>query len=825
MSGLKQLVEAIHPEQGNHSTPDVVWPMLLDLAQTDPHAINEITPVISMYAANETQFTDGPQEAVSKAVEEFMTASDGAEQKSKAKPVISWLPFLNNENMTKTINTAVHIIHEHLQKTNTLPTKFINLLDVVNLEMVEPDVADKIFETCKAAIGGDEKDGALIVLASFINDILEAHCCCCGMDHDHDDDDCHDGEKEKHIMEFVLNTVRDCINSDDTKLIIAGCDLLGQLSAHFEHGDEDVPEPNELFDLVFPKIQHSDLSVRKFATRAFQELIYCHLFITPEILNKFLAKFPSFTDENVLYFYKILEVFIDPDDDEMGEEEDMQDGGDLEILQPIVDHVSEKLSSSVSNYTKGLILRTISELAYKDPMYVEDLIETAIQTAESLISGHVYPAYRFIGLFACSVSKHFDSYLSSVLAFLPELTNSLIQNEQCGTIRHRLQGCGFIAQIVASGTCDSIIEPMTKFILETLNTNDDVNIEHACGVIVQMKTKLEKDSANQMFQLLVNHIIQTDDEENVSMWAHVLKKLLKKYPIDANTTDAFTNKIMTGDMVLLRGTTLNNLNSPNPLLFEYLCAYVTKFPSKAKPICETVLSWIDGATYDALIGFFDVLKSGISVGALSKEGLSETSQKLLSALEKGNNDDPELFSTAIGVLSAIHDSDASAVHDLKAFMNKVNEFTSFISLGEEEDDGMDEEKIEAMPAIIKFVFQVYESNENIEINDELLEKLVDLLPFPPQVSEMNDIVCSLAQMCQNPDRFETILVKSLQNFAELLLMKKSEFEEYKFTDDTITEMKQALKSNVKGNKALEKQVTKEFAKSRAKLNRFLALIR
>lgn len=80
-------------------------------------------------------------------------------------------------------------------------------------------------------------------------------------------------------------------------------------------------------------------------------------------------------------------------------------------------------------------------------------------------------------------------------------------------------------------------------------------------------------------------------------------------------------------------------------------------------------------------------------------------------------------------------------------------------------------------------------------------------------------------MLDDQERFDSIVVPVLKLFTEMLLMKKSELEEYEFEEETLSNMKSTLKTIVKGNKNIQATITKDFQKSRAKLNRFMALIR
>ena len=80
-------------------------------------------------------------------------------------------------------------------------------------------------------------------------------------------------------------------------------------------------------------------------------------------------------------------------------------------------------------------------------------------------------------------------------------------------------------------------------------------------------------------------------------------------------------------------------------------------------------------------------------------------------------------------------------------------------------------------------------------------------------------------MFNDKARFQDVLVPGLRMITEILLMKKSELEQYQIEAESINALKQTLKKCCKGDRVLTQQITKSFGKSRAKINRFNALIR
>ena len=125
----------------------------------------------------------------------------------------------------------------------------------------------------------------------------------------------------------------------------------------------------------------------------------------------------------------------------------------------------------------------------------------------------------------------------------------------------------------------------------------------------------------------------------------------------------------------------------------------------------------------------------------------------------------------------------------------------------------------------RFVFNVYTSNESLQVNQNLLIPLVKMMPFAPDVEFLGELLGCMTDMMKDPIRFQCILSPGARVFAEMLLMKKSQLDEFELDQELVSDMKETLKTTVKQNPEIGKQISNEFKSSKAKLNRFNSLVR
>ena len=236
---------------------------------------------------------------------------------------------------------------------------------------------------------------------------------------------------------------------------------------------------------------------------------------------------------------------------------------------------------------------------------------------------------------------------------------------------------------------------------------------------------------------------------------------------------------------------------------------------------------MNNAPFTSLSSLLEPIATGLTISAIKEEGAKMVAASLESQVEKVTLSDKEEFVGIVETLRHVLDSYPSSIQNTDKFFEKFKEYANAAEVpeGEEEDIEYHYDVMDVMPTVAHFVFSYYSSNNSASVDEELLSSLVQMMPFAPGVENVPALIECLASLLEDTDRFESIAVESLKMFTELLLMKKSELDEFGIDNDVSKLMKDTLKNAIKSKPALQKLISKDFQNSRAKVNRFNALIR
>lgn len=310
--------------------------------------------------------------------------------------------------------------------------------------------------------------------------------------------------------------------------------------------------------------------------------------------------------------------------------------------------------------------------------------------------------------------------------------------------------------------------------------------------------------------------------------------MLKRWDIPLVKVESLVGQVLAGSYPYLRGQLPHIHQPPLPGLFEFLGVFVKKFSLQSETILTKLVEWLSKTQVDSVSALLEVIIIGVDLGLLKENLLEELVKTLLVLFDILTPEFPEEIVSSLNLLTKILAFKQSLLAPIETFFDKIKillvEPLSEVALleeGEEEDAGGESVEFldQVIPSIAQFVLSVYSTNPEIAVDEDLLIIVISHLPIASTVKEIGNIVDSLIEILGNSVRFESILVPGLIMFTEILLLKKSDLDAFEFDSDTIKSMKAVLKSNLKDNQRLQREVTKSFSDSRAKMNRFRLLIR
>jgi hypothetical protein len=120
------------------------------------------------------------------------------------------------------------------------------------------------------------------------------------------------------------------------------------------------------------------------------------------------------------------------------------------------------------------------------------------------------------------------------------------------------------------------------------------------------------------------------------------------------------------------------------------------------------------------------------------------------------------------------------------------------------------------------VFDVYAADQAVEVNEQLLVRIVKVFPFGAGVKELPDLFAGLMTLLDDPERFECIVLPAVEMFTRILMDKSDEFD---IAENVLRDMKATLRRLVRENRSLEAKLAAPYRSSRTKMARFKMLLR
>ncbi|OHS97151.1 hypothetical protein TRFO_36709 [Tritrichomonas foetus] len=789
-----------------------VWEVLFKVGSNDIRNTTLLYPMINIYSARFPSFRDVIP-VIDNYVKDLLDSSKSFDERSKnSTAIFRWLPYYHHSLISKVIVAAIDITYQYINEKNDVPVDFLLPLNDSEISEIPPEDLKGIFEQIKGfCLEGEKRFAALCVWATICHGIADV---------------------EQEAGQFNAEIVKVFLSQENNneKELLSGAYYLLFASEAFQDEPENCPEAEDIYNMLRRLIVHTNENIRRRSLKAFRKLIQTHIFLTEGIVKKFLEIYNEFSNHKSDYF-KVISNFILPDDtDGENEEEEEENEADLSIIQPIVDFVTEHLNDSSDKETQGLCLDACSDLGFKDSLFIEDLVDTGLDVSHKLIEAKEYITYPYIANYLTSLNEKFREQTGEkILEFLPTLVSSL-ENEATGVLKQRIYCAGALAQLLSSEIMNEnnrkeLIPSVVDFIINNIDKKDQLVDFNMCAVILPLIPFIGEAKSNTIFAAFVEDLKNTEDEEHLAAWLSVCVKIIKKYTVNEDILNSIVALIMSGELKIFHGTPPHMTMPPLRAPFMLLRSFVKKNPSKASPICQQIIEWLKYTPFSSAPILLLPLTAGLEAGCLNEESADEFAKVLRTFLGRLDMGDTDELIAVCNTLNSLFNVFPNKMTPIVDFLKPLENFAKSCIDMEGEDDLIDDEMIEAMPSVADFAFHIYANDDNVEVLPDLINPLLELLPFQPQVEEVSGILENLMTMLEDTERFGEILVPALRALTDILLMKKSDLEEFNFDDDLMKNMKQTLKTCCKGNKRLIDQVTVDIKKNRAKLNRFNILIR
>ena len=771
---FKDITEILSDEEGTISSVidhKILWESLLHLAETQVRYLGQRFSLLLSYSDRFPDFKVA-QQCIIDRIEKVSNVEQTFEERSKlVSPLIVLAPFLPKEIYIKTIKNSIDINHGLILQKNELTFDFLDVFDDFLADDMDPAILSSLFEEYKLELTGEKAAAAICCLAPISPEVAEII---------------------EGTSEYIINIALEGLDKNGL-VVEASCFLLEYLCVFFEHSPDALQKPDDLFIKLINLMTGSSKSLTKRAYKSFKALMECQIFIDEHYLIDLLGKFSLFTSQvHLKYYYKILISFVSPEDSEEEEFEPQ-----ISIIQPIFDFCVKNIKESQDIYIKAHSLDLLAEIGAIDPMYIEEIYQEGLTIAKDIIESGKSDVFSYLGAYILTLFNSFqDSTKDIIKEFVPKLISS-VKNDLQIPLKERLLVATDCAALLGQGLNDSFVQELTQYSLDSLKSEDKKASFTACAILYHLRPKLSNENAKLAFEIIGEKTLLIDDEEGTELYFQTMRKIMKLFPINEELLNRLLLSILEGTLPIFKGSKPYLIEPPHEFIFQFLSGYIKKYPIKSSELCQKIIDWLPLTSTHSWASLLTPLNTGLTVSAIKEEDARKLSKSLEDYIQKIDIDEINELIISVDILRLIFTSYPNAIESIDTYFVKFEEFINIIKEnGEEEDSEEALELLPAMPSIAQFVFTVYSNNENIPINENLLLSLVQMMPFEPGVA-LNELISLLISILDDYEKFESIVLPSLKMFSELLLLKKSELDEYNIEQDVNKSMKDSLKTIIK----------------------------
>lgn len=740
---------------------EILWKSVLYIFQEEPDRIQFIVPVLEDIFENVSEILDDDSKVLSNAIE-------GIENIEQAKPLLSIIFLLNKSLIISFLRKIQKLADIEIMKTNKLPEVVITALDDAPLDKIKPDIIKEIVVYLNSVV--NEPSG-LAVYAPFGANIL------CEI-------------PEGSLFELVVK----CLNEEPIKVTL-GLKIFELLSNYSD--DLDVELPDKVMFQFIDLLTDKNEGIRKATYKTFFTLISNNVFIHDDQIQKFFPVFQKVPQSDVYLYFKLLRNTL--------RVEGLDDSVVLHIFKFTMEIINKEPSPELAAQCLSVICAIASqdgdELVYQ---FLETLIPIALDLMNSdLISTYTF-ASRSLVLFASFAP---DALKRPVINLFPRLfkiaygevnTNPKIQSNIAIAIAS-LAIC-----LDMNKEFPKVVELIDKFVQSKEN-----HLVTAAGAIAEvMRSCDNQDLMIQIFRSLSAVAIKTDSREQLNALLDALRKIIKKYPVPLDDIIPIVSSFISGSHPIFEHKPPALLNDKDTKIYHFLQNVAENNQELLKDIADFVINTLTNVP----MYMYDVYLDIISFISNYPEIID--SKFLINFLiNKITGKQKEIDEILLSIVLNLLPANRSAI-DIEKFTNKL---LAFYSESNETSSGWFIE-------LCSTILELSAMGENVEV--DVIKNILSFYPFDPEFGRSNSMSNSLITMAKDESkRWESIEIDIAKSFIKILLLKQEVLAEHQLEKDTITEMKNMIKTTLRKHNGLEREITKGFGKNRQMQNRFKSLLK
>lgn len=790
LNTLNSLIRPIKCENNDvcKINPENLCEKIFNVIFDDEDNFKYILPSLTIYSRENNSIILFKYDKMSQKIDELFSLSLNFEEKiRKLRPVLVLLPFCCDDHFMLIMDKLIALIDENIDGNHgNVPDFLVETSSLIKTGLISQSSLELLYDRFKN-VYENKNNGANIVLGLMIKDILA----------------CVD-DSDEYLLSYILNL----IDGNKHQKLVAFF-MLKNFDSYLSEANRIILD--KVFTKMLPYFVSEDDELFYHSHKVMNHFIRLVLFNTKYNVDELLKQYPLYKPEKVNYFFKFIQKLLeDPSN------------VDSSIIQPIYDFMIALYENS-SPLIKANFMEIFTLLAASNREAFSDVYEMLLDDSNELIkeTEHRYEIYCKVGCLYLGLSKVIPETFPIILKEHIAGILTIFSDLSTDGFKLKLELAHSLASLVEDGNHQEVSSVLIDYIMNVLSNIKGSVIFYLGSIVMAFKDKFTDEQANKLMNYLIEFVKSSQIETQKNICYNMMKKLLKRYTFDVDFMENLVLNILEGGFT--GGVEPHLVSDSNSMIFYFVAAYIRKYPLRCSKLVDKLLRFLKTSGISIIPAVLETFEALIMNGLLQPDDIKEVGRISLELMSIIPFSEEESFcaSAEIGILLVKRHSQLININEfLKKAVVKLALSNGYDADNSEEDVESYTDTMIA-PTLARLILYIY-LDKSVQFDKETLKTVIEELPYN---QGMDDVFIPLMKMLDEKEKFNNIYSSICQVMVSLIMSGSDNYEESGLTQETAKEAQEKLKIAFKSDKMLERIVTKDFQRSKAKMHKFNTLFK
>jgi len=464
---------------------------------------------------------------------------------------------------------------------------------------------------------------------------------------------------------------------------------------------------------------------------------------------------------------------------------------DQVLISPIVSFIRDTLQSS-SIAIQAQCLSLLSSLSEVDENTVGNMVKSILPVLDLILSNESYISYTHFAAHVVYllIQVRPSAIKSQIIPFTEKLFAYARSNEEQEKSRGAVGEA--LAGIISSIDSSKFTEDLISLILRFLSSDDHSLLVSGSTMMIIAHEVISGPLIGELFVATARKSMKITYSPLFNAFITALDLISERTKIPKICVK-YAEMIMNGYTDICHDNPLVYWFNRRTPIFCFISKIISYYPNESHQLLLLLITLLEQC--------IDQMADIVFTPILNNQSLLSTNEisHLISICQK------RVFSSKSGAILMF-------LINQNAHLDVETVISTYTQL---EDD--DEHKSDLALNILKNI------HSDSSIPDTTLIDIISLFPTSPETC--GKVAIELIRIIYFYILNPTILLGILNSFIEFLLLPKTEIDAYDIDQKILSDMKNTLKSIIKGNKTIEKEITQSYKGNKTQVNKFNSLLK